>query len=92
MKSNLAIAVVAVATTFVCTGCAALASSQSNSCSIMGDVQSASGTGTVTALVRNDTATLVGLVQSRVDANNAVKAAQNYGCVTKVYDRITVRN
>ena len=56
------------------------------------DVQFASGTGNVTVLLKGSTATLVGVVNSRVDANKAVKAAQESEGIDKVVDYITVRN
>lgn len=64
----------------------------SNLGSINAAVQFASGTGNVTVLLRDGTATLVGVVQSRVDANKAVKAAQSADGVDRVIDFINVRN
>lgn len=64
----------------------------SNLGSINNAVQFASGTGNVTVLLRDGTATLVGVVQSRVDANKAVKAAQSAEGIDRVIDFIKVRN
>ena len=92
MRSNFRIVVVSVILTVVCTGCTAMGSAESASCSIRGDVQSAAGPGNVSVLITDGTATLVGLVQSVVDANRAVRVAQDSGCVDRVIDHITVRN
>ena len=61
-----------------------------NLSTLRSNVQSASGSSNVTVLLRGRTATLVGVVNSRLDENNAVRAALDSEGINKVYNQITV--
>ena len=73
--------------------CVGLASAQSTStAAIRSAVQSAIGTGNVTVVVKNDTVTLVGNVDSSLDANNAERAVRNFDGIDCVHNHISVNN
>ena len=56
------------------------------------DVQSAVSSGHVSVFVKNGVATLVGVVESRVDSNAAARAASDFSGITSVDNRINVSN
>lgn len=73
--------------------CVGVASAQSASTAeIRSAVQSAIGTGNVTALVKNGTVTLVGNVDSSLDANKAESAVWNFDGIDCVHNHISVNN
>ena len=87
IRNTIATATLVIATTF-----AGLASANISTGSIGIDVQSAVSGGNVSVVVKDGTATLFGVVESRVDANAAVRAASSFTGVDQVINNITVSN
>lgn len=83
---------IAAATFVIATSFASIASANISTGSIGIDVQSAVSDGNVSVVVKDGTATLFGVVESRVDANAAERAASSFTGIDKVINNITVSN